>query len=333
MTFSYATVCSGIEAVSLGFEPLGAQPVFFSEYSSEHPWPAHFLKVRYPTVPNLGDMLKMDGRAYRGKLDVLWGSTPCQSFSVAGLRKGIVDPRGNLSMKFIDLVDDIDPPVLCWENVPGVLTERKTNAFGCLLGGLAGEIQPLQPPGRDWADAGIVYGPRRVLAWRKFDSQHFGLAQQRERVVVVASPTESGIDPTRILFERRPLGVISLKRRGGWSPPIPGAPECVAAYGAAVRGRKDGQQIEIRDDLSNCLRASQGGSDKAMVLCWTGHEWRLRLLMPQEAELLMGMPEGYTAIPDASDSVRYHAIGNAVAVPMVKWIGLRIIDELCRASS
>lgn len=326
---NFATVCSGVECVSLAWEPLGMTPVFFSEHNPEHPWPAHFLAQRFPHVPNLGDMLKLNGREYEGKLDVLWGSTPCQAFSLAGLRRGIIDPRGGLTMKFIDLADDINPDFLCWENVPGALTDD-TNAFGCLLGGLAGEIDPLVAPGGKWSNAGWVDGPRRQIAWRLLDAQYFGLAQHRERVVLVACPTGSGLDPRRVLFERCAAGDPVSERLARRATPVAGSPGCVAAYAASIRGRKHGQQLEIGDDLSHCIRASQGGSDKPMALVWDGGHWRVRILTPVECERLMGMPDGWTDLGDTSDSVRYHAIGNGVAVPMVQWVGRQIQAEMKR---
>lgn len=158
----YGSVCSGIEAATAAWEPLGWQPAFFAEIE---PFPSAVLAHHYPAVPNLGDMTAIDGSAWRGKIDVLVGGTPCQAFSVAGRRRSLDDARGNLALTFVDLADAIDPAWIVWENVPGVLSTRD-NAFGCLLGGLAGEDGPLLPPGGRWADAGAVFGPARTVAWR-----------------------------------------------------------------------------------------------------------------------------------------------------------------------
>jgi DNA (cytosine-5)-methyltransferase 1 len=193
----FATVCSGVEAVSLAWEPLGFTPVFFSENAKA---PSKVLKHHWPHVPNLGDMTQIDGRAWRGQVDVLWGSTPCQSFSLAGRRAGLADPRGGLTLKFVDLADEIDPAFVCWENVKGVLSD-KHNAFGCLLAGLAGEDVPLVPSGTKWSNAGYVLGPQRAVAWRLFDAEYAGLAQRRERVFLVSCPRD-GADPREVLFER-----------------------------------------------------------------------------------------------------------------------------------
>jgi DNA (cytosine-5)-methyltransferase 1 len=140
--------------------------------------------------------------------DVLVGGTPCQAFSVAGMREGLNDPRGQLTIKFVELADAIDhvrvargddPAVIVWENVPGVLSD-KGNAFGCFLGALAGEDCELQPAGGRWSNAGCVFGPARAIAWRVLDAQFFGVAQRRRRVFVVAS-ARAGFNPAQVLFE------------------------------------------------------------------------------------------------------------------------------------
>ena len=204
----FGSVCSGIEAASVAFEPLGWQAAWFSEVE---PFPSAVLAHHHPGVPNLGDMTKIAQRIASGDVeapDMLCGGTPCQAFSVAGLRQSLSDERGNLSLVFCELADAIDhsriqrgdePCVVFWENVPGVLN-TKDNAFGCFLGALAGESDALVPPGGKWANAGAVLGPKRAIAWRVLDAQYFGLAQRRKRVFVVASARE-GFDPATVLFE------------------------------------------------------------------------------------------------------------------------------------
>ena len=196
----YGSVCSGIEAATVAWEPLGWRPAFFAEIE---PFPRAVLAHRHPGISNLGDMTAIDGAAWRGRIDLLVGGTPCQAFSVAGHRRSLDDARGNLTLKFVELADAIDPALVVWENVPGVLSTRD-NAFGCLLGGLAGEDGPLLPPGGKWSDAGIVLGPARAVAWRVLDAQYFGLAQRRRRVFVVAGAGNRA-DPAPVLLEREGL--------------------------------------------------------------------------------------------------------------------------------
>lgn len=204
----FGSVCSGIEAASVAWHELGWRAAWLAEIDK---FASAVLAHHYPEVPNLGDMTKIARAILVGVVpapDVLCGGTPCQAFSVAGLRNSLDDARGNLTLKFVEIADAIDHVrtgrgedecVVVWENVPGVLS-TKDNAFGCFLGGLAGEDGPLEPPGGKWANAGAVYGPRRAVAWRTMDAQYFGVAQRRRRVFVVASARE-GFDPAQVLFE------------------------------------------------------------------------------------------------------------------------------------
>jgi len=216
----FLSICSGIEAASVAFHPLGWEAVAFAEIE---PFPCQLLAHHYPEVPNLGDLALF--REWDASLleqaDGLCGGTPCQAFSVAGLRGSLDDERGNLTLTFCHLYDRLDeirhaagrPPAFClWENVPGVLN-TPDNAFGHFLAGLAGEQQALRPPGLKWTDVGYVRGPRRTVAWRVLDAQYFGLAQRRERVFVVAS-ADPAFDPASVLFEFEGLQRHSPPRRG-----------------------------------------------------------------------------------------------------------------------
>ncbi|EEL1087315.1 Dam family site-specific DNA-(adenine-N6)-methyltransferase [Salmonella enterica] len=204
----YGSVCSGIEAASVAWESLGWQPAWFAEIEA---FPSAVLATHWPDVTNLGDMTGIATTVRGGEVeapDVLVGGTPCQAFSIAGLRNGLADKRGQLSLSYVELANAIDDKrrergeeeaIIVWENVPGVLSS-KDNAFGCFLAGLAGESCELQPAGGKWPNAGCVYGPQRVIAWRVLDAQFFGVAQRRRRVFVVAS-ARNGFDPAAVLFE------------------------------------------------------------------------------------------------------------------------------------
>lgn len=226
----FLSVCSGIEAASVAWGPLGWRAVAFGEIDKAA---SRLLAYRYPETPNLGDFTAIDTKKL-GRVDVFCGGTPCQAFSVAGARRGLDDDRGNLSLEFVrlahELADGNGLRNAVWENVPGVLT-MADNAFGCFLAGLVGAdgpFVPVEPKPRDgkssrwwrwaakerrhaprWPKRGMVYGPKGRAAWHLKNAQYFGLAQRRERVLVVAD-FGNGADPAEVLFER-----ISMP----WNPP------------------------------------------------------------------------------------------------------------------
>jgi len=207
-----ASMCSGIGA------PETALPDWDWVWSAEiEPFPSRVLAALYPHSVNLGDLTAPDfcesARAL-GPVDVFIAGTPCQDFSIAGLRAGLNGERGNIMLRALQIYEDQchaarlagrPEPVFWWENVPGVLSDR-TNAFGCLLAGLAGSADPLVPPGRcGWTNAGVVAGPARTVAWRVLDAQHFGVPQRRERVFVVAGSRTGSFDPAKVFLERKSL--------------------------------------------------------------------------------------------------------------------------------
>ncbi|EIV8225856.1 TPA: Dam family site-specific DNA-(adenine-N6)-methyltransferase [Escherichia coli] len=264
----YGSVCSGIEAASIAWEPLGMRPAWFAEIE---PFPSAVLAHHWPHVTNLGDMTKLAKKVRAGKIeapDVLVGGTPCQAFSIAGLRGGLDDERGALTLKYVELANAIDdkraesflkPAVIVWENVPGVLSSAD-NAFGCFLAGLAGENAPFEPGDRPesrksnafwrwdaktgshapkWPQCGCIYGPQRKVAWRILDAQYFGVAQRRRRVFVVAS-ARTDLDPATVLFEfegvRRNIAPSRKKKE---------IASAIIANGAAISG----------ESLNPCLHA------------------------------------------------------------------------------
>ena len=259
----FGSVCSGIEAASVAWNPLGWTAAWFSEIE---PFPCALLAYRFPNVPNLGDMTTIAPRILSGEVeapDMLCGGTPCTAFSLAGLRKSLDDPRGQLTLSFVQIADAIDTArtrlrkpgaIIFWENVPGVLN-TKDNAFGCFLGALVGSDVPLQAAAGRWSGAGMVAGPKRKAAWRILDAQYFRSAQRRRRVFVVASPRTGGGDPAKILFERQGL---------------PGNPPTCCDKGQSVAAFVEGSFGGFRESATaGVLRASGGtlggGSESVIV--------------------------------------------------------------------
>jgi DNA (cytosine-5)-methyltransferase 1 len=178
---NYLSVCSGIEAATVAWHHMEWNPIGFSEIEK---FPSQLLNHHYPTVTNYGDMTKYKEWKLNDTIGLLVGGTPCQSFSVAGLRKGLEDPRGNLMLTYLGIADHFKPKWILWENVPGVLTSNGGKDFACFLQGLAE----------------LGYG----FAYRVLDAQHFGVPQRRRRVFVVGCLGDWKV-AAKVLFESESL--------------------------------------------------------------------------------------------------------------------------------
>jgi site-specific DNA-cytosine methylase len=349
------------------------KPMWFSEIE---PFPCALLAHRYPSVANLGDMNYLPALIRAGLIQapkILVGGTPCQAFSVAGKGESLDDDRGQLTLTYVDVLNAIDEQrpndeaICVWENVPGVLS-TKDNAFGCFLGALSGSDCELQHPGKKWSNSGCVYGPERTVAWRVINAQHFGVAQRRKRVFVVAS-ARKGFDPCEVLFESEGVRRDTAPSREAKQE----ITNCITAgIGNADRDAQTGNLVtlfeqrsadgvpRISPDSSLCptLNTMQGGQREPCVA-----QERVRKLTPVECERLQGFPDNHTLLPYGSrqkldnemreyysrhlgreltideqrlmcgDGPRYKAIGNSKAVPCIKWIGERIIKHLTQLSA
>jgi len=187
----YLSVCSGIEAASVAWEALEWNPIGFSETD---PFATAVLSQRFPDVRNYGDMRQFDGWKFASAIDVLVGGTPCQSFSVAGIRAGLSDERGNLALVYCKILERFRPRWFIWENVPGVLSSNGGRDFGSILG----------------AVAQLGYG----VAYRVLDAQFFGVPQRRRRVFLVGYSGGDWRPPTAVLFEPESLRWDIAKGRG-----------------------------------------------------------------------------------------------------------------------
>jgi DNA (cytosine-5)-methyltransferase 1 len=349
----YLSVCSGIEAATVAWHDLGWTPVAFSEIE---PFPSAVLAHHYPHVPNVGDMTKFK-EWNLGPIDLLVGGTPCQSFSVAGLRKGLDDPRGNLMLTFLAIAERHRPRWIVWENVPGVLSSNGGRDFGTFLGAL-GEL------GYGWA-------------YRVLDAQWFGVAQRRRRCFVIANLGDQA-GAAAVLFESESVcrnpAPSREKRKDTTGSTGDGIARCVTAeemkrqdwetcnmVAQPVAFHHNAQASQLLTDardtsISDALTVSQqaavaqpvafhpaqdpissvdvchalsGGSEHGKASAAVHVAMQVRRLTPVECERLQGFPDGYTNIPwrkkdEAPDGPRYKAIGNSMAVPCMKWIGERI---------
>ena len=338
----YLSVCSGIEAATVAWEPLDWTPVGFSEIA---PFPAAVLRHRWPHVPNLGSLLDHHDWPARPlcDLDVLIGGTPCQSFSVAGLRQGLADPRGNLALVFLALVAARQPRWVVWENVAGVLSANGGRDFGALLGALAQ----------------LGYG----WAYRILDAQYFGVTQRRRRIFLVGHIGGAWQRAAAVLFEPESLR--------GDPPPGRTQAEVAApapALGAGTPARADGVTYpcfwngeQVTQTLDAVLHKGQMlpekqrfpcvlepvafhgsqdpdvsgpathpvGRNQGQETCVLLPDLRVRRLTPRECERLQGFPDDHTLVPyqgkPAADSPRYKAIGNSIATPVLRWLARRML--------
>ena len=385
----YGSVCSGVEAATVAWHDLGWKPQWFSEVDK---FPSAVLEHHYPDVPNYGDMTKFKEWPKNESIDLLVGGTPCQSFSVAGLRSGLKDPRGNLMLTYLSMAEQLKPKWLVWENVPGVLSSNRGRDFATFL----------------TAMGKIGYG----FAYRVLDAQYFGVPQRRRRVFVVGCLGDWR-SAASVLFESESLSghpAPSREKRQRVAPTVgTGAPysrtgnarvEADALITIAPRslaltlgkdvastltstdykgvqavtyalpgnwiGRKPengGNQVEPFVELSPCQTATdvhavaiskkqQWPAEVASTLdahygdkmgyenqhinsgaplFVRGKATTVRRMTPRECERLQGFPDDYTQISwrgkepeDCPNGHRYKAMGNSMAVPVMKWIGERI---------
>lgn len=292
----YLSVCSGIEAATVAFQPLGWTPIAFSEIE---PFANQVLSCRFPQISNLGDMTKYEEWKIPN-FDLLIGGTPCQSFSVAGLKQGLKDPRGNLALVYLSILDKYRPTWCVWENVPGVLQSNGGRDFGAFVGGL-GKL------GYGWA-------------YRVLDSQYFGVPQRRRRVFLVGHLGDSK-RATEVLFDPESIEGPSRKDRQS----VRGVDACskkvysispLKNQGARLRA----SNVEVASGLTvvNLANSSERG---IRIL----EEDGIRRLTPREVERCFGFPDDWTAVGDQpNDRSRYKALGNSMCVNVVRWIGSRI---------
>jgi DNA (cytosine-5)-methyltransferase 1 len=310
----YLSVCSGIEAATVAWEPLGFQPVAFAEIDK---FPCAVLAHHYPTVPNWGDLSRFHAWP-DASVDLLVGGTPCQSFSVAGLRAGLADPRGNLALIFLAVADQYRPEWLVWENVPGVLSSGGGRDFGAFLGGLA-EL------GYGWA-------------YRVLDAQYFGLAQRRRRVFVVGC-LGGWQRAAAVLFERASLSGHPAPRREAGQTASDGSGGGAAFGGSNTSGPIDIATVNARGGIgrldfdsetfiAHAFDARQSDviqyGDQAGPLDTDGHTIAVAFHENQRAELTLNDTTGAEADASSVLSTLRSQIG---AEAVAEW-GSRILDSL-----
>ena len=236
----YLSVCSGIEAASVAWHPLGWTPIGFSEIE---PFPSAVLAHHYPKVKNYGDMSKFRDWSIRsGDIDLLVGGTPCQSFSIAGLRQGLKDPRGNLMLTFLAIAEHLKPKWIVWENVPGVLSSNGGKDFGSFLGGL-GEL-----------GYGFAY---RILdaQWCRTHGHPRAVPQRRRRVFVVGCAGDH-IGPAKVLFEQESMLRYSATRSSSRQGTSADVASCLRSGGDGGVPSSRGEHLTFSAPIASTLNAS-----------------------------------------------------------------------------
>lgn len=248
----YISLFSGIEAATVAWEPLGWKAEAYAEID---PFPKAVLAHHYQHTPDLGDMTKVDWRKYRGTVDLVVGGSPCQAFSIAGLRKALDDPRGQLMLEYLRACYEIDPEWIVWENVPGVLSADGGRAFGSLLASVA-EL---------WPDGGA--------AWRVLDAQFYGVAQRRRRVFLVIN-TRDWRRAAPVLFERESLCWDYSSSREKRQALAEGLAGSVGTAARSIDSNPTGGRFQWAKDpsLMQTLTAmmGEGGGNVPPIYC--GHE-------------------------------------------------------------
>jgi len=242
----YISLFSGVEAATLAWEPLGWEAVAFAEIE---PFPSAVLAYRWPDVPNLGDVTKVDWSPYRGTVDLVVGGSPCQAFSVAGKREGLMDSRGLLMLEYVRAVAEIEPKWFLWENVPGALSQDRGRAFGTLI--------------REMDELG--YG----MAWRVLDAQFFGVAQRRRRVFLVGCLGGRVGAAAAVLFEPESVSGNTTSSREKRQALAADARSCPAGSGGGVTAFAQNTRDEVRvqgdGTISGALSAQPGMKQQTYV--------------------------------------------------------------------
>ena len=356
----YGSVCSGIEAATVAWRPLGWECAFVAEIDE---FACEVLKTRLPNVPNLGDFTKIgdwgmgngewkerDERAGNGEsgmgngkrgggdvgeIDLLVGGSPCQSFSSGGCRGGVADPRGGLALEFARLADRSRCRWVVWENVPSVLKIGGGRDFAKILSEFVG--WDVEVPDGGWGNAGICTGAdgRFGVAWRVLDARYTrvppfpgAVPQRRRRLVLVGRRGD---------WTRAAEALLGGELCGGAAPPKRGDGNAAPA-GAGARPEGECFPIDMMNLEGRTKRLKTKCYDAAGAAMYTLRSshvnaictpTQLRRLLPVESERLMGLPPGWTDVPwkgmeHAPDGLRHRACGNSMCVNVMRWVGERV---------
>ncbi len=359
----YLSVCSGIEAVSVAWKDLPFQAIGFSEIEK---FPSEVLKFHYPHVKNYGNMLDINKSSFQEKIDILIGGTPCQAFSVAGNKNSLDDERGNLTLKFVELANATNPTFIIWENVLGVFNtkdnafgkfigalsgtselfpkKRWTNA-GYVLGrkrNIAWRVLNSQYFGVPQRRRRVFLiasdtdrDPRKILFESKSSRGLFEACENKATHNTRKTKSSTGRNSENIIFYENHSNDSRLIEKNI-------CPSLTSKMGTGGNNVHLVQEFNVYSNHQINSMLKEVSIFPTVLASWDNcsslpliqeNFSRVRKLTPLECERLQGFPDNYTQIPynnkskeHCPDSHRYKAIGNSMAVPVIKWIGQRILD-------
>jgi DNA (cytosine-5)-methyltransferase 1 len=311
----YFSVCSGMEAATVAWEPLGWECEGLCDFA---PFPQKVLKHLYPDVPFYSNMLNLldDEKFKKNSFDVFVGGTPCQAFSSAGLGKGMDDPRSQLAIEYGRILDAKSPKYNIWENVDGVFDKKHKEGLCDIISSFTGI--DFRPDNIN-RGGGIVQGTKRSIAYRVFDSQHFGVPQRRKRVYIVGYRGTDWRVPAAILFDE------GCFKKFGQKNTIKGNERTKSVLG----------QIEIAGTITKSYSQTlTDGFGKISTSNYWVDKKGIRRFTEKELLRLQGFPDDYLDFEIDGKKPSYSNIkgivGNSMTVNVMRWIGQRIqiVDDL-----
>ena len=345
----FISLFSGIGGFDLAFERAGMECVAVCEIDKNA---QSVLRRHFPKAELFDDVRKVGKETHgRKTIDLVCGGFPCQDVSIAGRRAGLAGERSGLWFEFARIIDEIEPRWVIIENVPGLLSSNKGQDFAAIIQWLAERGYGVAWRVLDAQFFGVPQRRRRVFIVASFgngsaaevlfeseggerDNPKGGEAGKEVAYSLRANPSHSGdkgdggINTTMVTAFMAGQGAKAggiaasetlsptLKGAGSGTNQVPTIAQTLTSGGNGKRGYLD----PVNTTMVVFDRQHTGGNNVPFV--------GVRRLMPIECERLQGFPDGWT--DGQSDSARYRQLGNAVAVPVVEWIGRRIVKAETR---
>lgn len=306
--FTYFSLCSGMEAATVAWEPLGWECGGLCEFAR---FPQSVLKHHYPNVPLFENMLTLlqDEKFKKIKTNLIVGGTPCQDFSDAGLNKGMDGLRAQLAIEYGKILEEKRPQWFIWENVEGIFKKQHRKGLCDIISSFTGiEFKP-----EELDKQGIIQGEKYSIAYRVLDSQYFGVPQRRKRIYIVGYRGKDWRPPFAVLFEQGCFGEIKNKnqKKRNVNP-------------QNIRG-----EIKLAGTITKSFaKVSTDGFGKNSTSNYWVDEKGIRYLTEKELLRLQGFPDDYLDFKIRGKKINYSAVkgvvGNSMTVNVMRWIGNRI---------